>query len=284
MTMDAHEHFGNLAAVWDEQAEAMDTAMGEHGWAARRALAARPGERIADLGCGPGISAVALAADVGPGGWVAAVDLIPQMAAAAGRRLAAAGASGAGVAADVADADLVGEAGQGKPFDAVHSRFGLMFFAEPRTAFTNIVRSLRPGGRLAGSVWQQLDRNPWMLLTIATAAPMLGLELPPLAAPGAPGPFSMADSSTTEELLADTGFIDVDLKSVEAPFNFPGDGNATAERILSAGPLGPAFLAADASRRHEVVAGVVAALEHHRGNNGFEVPAASWCITARRPD
>ena len=54
MTMDAHEHFGNLAAVWDEQAEAMDTAMGEHGWAARRALAARPGERIADLGCGPG--------------------------------------------------------------------------------------------------------------------------------------------------------------------------------------------------------------------------------------
>ena len=48
--------------------------------------------------------------------------------------------------------------------------------------------------------------------------------------------------------------------------------------------MGGVFLAADESRRRDVIAGVVAALEHHRGPEGYELPAASWCITAVRPD
>lgn len=282
--MDAGDHFGKLAAVWDSQAEAMDASMGRHGYAARAALEARPGERIIDIGCGPGISAVALAAEVAPDGWISAVDVVAQMAAAADRRLAAAGLPGAGVAADAAGADLVAVAGADRAFDAAHSRFGLMFFAEPKAAFANIFRALRPGGRLAASVWQHLDRNPWMMLTTATATQILGMDRPPLPEPGAPGPFSLADPVAAEQLLTDAGFTDVRLESIEAPFIFPGDGTAAAERILSAGPLGSAFLAADQSLRNEVVAGVVAALQHHRGEDGFEVPAASWCITARRPD
>lgn len=281
--MDAADHFGALAAVWDEQAESMSDSMGLHGSAARLALDARPGERIIDIGCGPGVSAVALAADVAPDGWVAAVDIVGQMADAAQRRLSAAGARGAGVRADAATVDLVAVAGDGRPFDAVHSRFGLMFFPEPTAALANILHALRSGGRLAASVWQHLDRNPWMALTTATATQILGMDRAPLPGPGGPGPFSMADPAQTERLLSAAGFTDVRLESVEAPFLFPGDGTEAAERVLSAGPLGSAFQSADDSRRRDVVAGVLEALEHHRGPDGFEVPAASWCITARRP-
>ena len=280
---DAGDHFGKLSAVWDSQAEALNASMGRHGSAARIALRARPGERIIDIGCGPGLSAVALASDVAPDGWVGAVDIVPQMATAADRRLSAAGLPGAGVTADAARADLVAVAGAGEPFDGVHSRFGLMFFPEPRSALANIFRALRPGGRLAASVWQHLDRNPWMQLTTATAAQILGIDRAPLPESGAAGPFSMADPAATERLLIDVGFTDVGLESVDAPLIFSGDGTEAAERILGAGPFGPAFLAADEARRREVVDGVAAALEHHRGQDGFEVPAASWCITARRP-
>ena len=158
-----------------------------------------------------------------------------------------------------------------------------MFFPERKAAIANIFRALRPGGRLAASVWQHLDRNPWMMLTTATATQILGIDRPPLAESGAAGPFSMADPAATERLLIEAGFTDVGLESVDAPFIFPGDGTEAAERILGAGPLGPAFLAADDAHRREVVAGVVEALRHHRGQDGFEVPAASWCVTARRP-
>lgn len=283
MSSDASEHFGLLAAVWDNQAEAMNASMGRHGSAAREALAARPGERIIDIGCGPGISAVALAADVAPDGWVAAVDIVPQMTAAASRRLSEAGLPGAGITADAGTADLIEVAGTGRAFDAIHARFGLMFFPDPRAALTNIFRAVKPGGRLAASVWQHLDRNPWMVLINAAAAPVLGIDRPPLPAPGAPGPFSMADPVATEQLFRDAGFTDVRLESIEAPFTFPGNGIEAVERIMAAGPLGSVFLAADESKRAEVVAAVVAALAEHRGDNGFEVPGASWCITADRP-
>ena len=282
--VEAEHHFATLADVWDREAEAMDASMGQHGAAARRALSARRGERVLDLGCGPGLSAVALGAAVGPQGWVAAVDVVPQMAAAAQRRMTAADVHGVAVAADVASADLVAVAGEGELFDAAHSRFGLMFFPDPKAAFANIFRALRPGARLAGSVWQHLDRNPWMMLTTATAMQILGMERPPLPGPGAPGPFSLADPEATAALLTGAGFTDVEIDSVESPFIFEGDGTAAAERILSAGPLGGVFLAADESRRRDVIAGVVAALEHHRGAEGYELPAASWCLTAVRPD
>lgn len=281
--MDAEEHFATLASVWDEQAEAMDSSMGEHSAAARRALRAAPGERVADLGCGPGLSAVALGSEVGPDGWIAAVDIVPEMVAAAQRRLSAAGVHGVAVAADVATGDLITVAGQGKPFDAAHSRFGLMFFEDPNRAFTNIFRAIRPGGRLAASVWQHLTNNEWMTVTTATAMQVLGVDRPPLPEPGRPGPFSLADRDATSALLAGAGFVDVEIDPVEAPFVFGGDGTASAARVLGAGPLGAAFLAADQTRRRDVIAAVVDALDRYRGPAGFEVPAASWCISARRP-
>lgn len=280
--MDAQDHFATLADVWDRQAEALDSSMARHGTAARHALGAGPGERVLDIGCGPGLSAVALGAEVGPEGWVAAVDIVPQMAAAAQRRMSAAGVRGVAVTADAATADLVAVGGA-EPFDAVHSRFGLMFFPQPDIAFANIFRALRPGGRLAASVWQHLTDNPWMMLTTATATQVLGMERPPLPEPGAPGPFSLADPDATAALLTRAGFADVYLESVQSPFVFEGDGTAAAERVLSAGPLGGVFLGADESRRREVIGAVVEALEHHRGPDGIEVPAASWCVTAVRP-
>ncbi len=122
-----------------------------------------------------------------------------------------------------------------------------------------------------------------MALTTATATQILGIDRSPISEPGGPGPFSLADPDATAALLTGAGFTEVRIDPVDSPFVFPGDGTAAAERVLSAGPLGGAFLAAGDERRREVIAGVVEALEHHRTAEGFEVPAASWCITALRP-
>jgi hypothetical protein len=92
----------------------------------------------------------------------------------------------------------------------------------------------------------------------------------------------MADRDATTELLTGAGFVDVEVRAVEAPFLFEGDGRDAAERVLSVGPMGSSFLAADDAIQRAVVDGLVAALDPYRGPAGFSVPAASWCITARR--
>jgi len=139
-------------------------------------------------------------------------------------------------------------------------------------------------GEFIGALTGGLVINSGMVrLTNAAAAQALGIARPPLPEPGAPGPFSMGDSAATEQLFRDAGFTDVRLEPVEGPFLFAGDGADAVERILSAGPMGPALLSADESRREAAVAAVVAALADYRGDSGFEVPAASWCITAARP-
>lgn len=261
----------------------MDAAQGEHASAAVRALAAQPGERLIDLGCGAGLSAVALGRAVGADGFVAAVDLSSVMAAAAGRRMAAAGVTGVAVAADVQVDDLIAVAGGGQAFDAAHSRHGVMFFDDPAAAFANVARCLRPGGRLAISVWQELGANDWMTVPTLTALGPLGVESLTLPEPGQPGPFSLADPVLVRELLGTAGFVDVEVVSVTGQFQVRGDIGPGMASMLRAGPLNEAYDAADEATRSATVDAVVAAMEPYRVVDGYDIPAGSWCVTAHVP-
>src|SRR5262245_41495163 len=66
--------------------------------------------------------------------------------------------------------------------EAIFSRFGVMFFADPPAAFANLRTALRPDGRLAFICWQELKRNPWCLVPLMAVA--RHVELPPPPAPG----------------------------------------------------------------------------------------------------
>jgi SAM-dependent methyltransferase len=113
--------------------------------AVRRALEARPGERILDLGSGPGILACELAREVGPSGMVTAVDISPEMNAIAWRRATDAGLDGhveivAGDARALAFADAC--------FDAAVSTQVIEYVDDVDGVIRELRRVLRPGGRL----------------------------------------------------------------------------------------------------------------------------------------
>lgn len=102
------------------------------------------------------------------------------------------------------------------PFPAAHfdlciSRFGVMFFADPVTAFTNLRRALRPDARLVLLVWQGHDRNE------APGAIRKALGAPPPASTAGANPFSLGDPGRTEAILTAAGFTDVVFDDVQEP-------------------------------------------------------------------
>src|SRR5262249_1479538 len=126
-------------------------------------------------------------------------------------------------------------------FDAVFSRFGVMFFADPVAAFTNLHRALRPGGRLAFVCWRGLPENPWMWVPVGAAAQHV--TLPPPPAPGAPGPFAFADGARVRDILGAAGFQTVDVAPLDAEVSI-ARGASLDEAVaflLEMGPLGAAL-------------------------------------------
>ncbi|MCU1353384.1 MAG: SAM-dependent methyltransferase [Acidimicrobiales bacterium] len=272
------EFWDARAAAWEQRADALDAFSDTYGIPVMDALAVAPGERVLDVGCGPGTTSVELARRVGPTGTVVGVDISGAMVAAAERRADRSGTTNATFTVADAGADPLGNG-----FDAVYSRFGVMFFDDPTAAFTNLGRALRPGGRLGCTVWGRLEDNPWMFVPTLAAAPVLGAELA-LPGPGQPGPFSLADPDATATVLRDAGFevtaIDpiVGVRLIQ-----PATADLEILALLEVGPLGSAYSGADESGRAAAVDAVREALQPFEASDGWRLPGTAMKVLARRP-
>src|SRR6201993_5272271 len=140
-------------SAWAEVREPLELQLAPLGRRALAALAPHPGENVLDIGCGGGETALDLAGAVAPDGTVLGVDLSAAVLAFA--RRAAKGCER--VRFVQADAEVFPF--EPASFDAAFSRFGVMLFADPTTAFINIRRCLRPNWRLAFVCWRALEEN-----------------------------------------------------------------------------------------------------------------------------
>jgi len=195
--VEGQAYWADRAQVWLEDADLLDVFGGPPGEAAIDCLDPRPGERILDIGCGPGITTIALAQRVKPGGGVLGVDLAPGMVEGARRRAP-------GLSFALADAQVHDF---GETFDGAYSRFGVMFFADPVAAFANIRRAAR---RLSFCCWQEPLANEWMVLPNVVALGELGAGPPPQD-PDQPGPFTLADPDRVRSILTAAGFREIDV-------------------------------------------------------------------------
>lgn len=91
-------------------------------------------------------------------------------------------------------------------FDAISCRKGFMFFPDMLLAAKEMVRVLKPGGRIAASVWDGPEKNFWVTATMG--AINRNLELPP-PPPGAPGMFRCSKDGLMTELFSHAGLRNV---------------------------------------------------------------------------
>jgi SAM-dependent methyltransferase len=113
-------------------------------------------------------------------------------------------------------------------FDVALSRTGTMFFGDPRAAFANVARAVRPGGRLTMLVWQGPEPNAWIReLALALG---VGRDLPGPTI-GAPGPFGQSDPEAVRSVLSDAGFSNIVFEGLNEPMWLGADAKeATASR------------------------------------------------------
>ncbi|MEV5600662.1 class I SAM-dependent methyltransferase [Streptomyces sp. NPDC052299] len=162
-------------------------------------------------------------------------------------------------------------------FDAVISRYGMTFFADPAAAFTNLHRALRPGGRLAFICAAEPEANEWFtaLRSLRDILPLGGF-----GKTAGPGMFSLADPGHVRDLLAVSGFGEARVQRVEAAGKWGADAADAAAFLLSSGP-GRHLLdqvpppAREAARRD-----LTAALERHETESGVRLRSNSWLVTA----
>src|SRR6516165_1607508 len=155
----AQIEFWNSAAAraWADQYARMDRAVAAITKELLEMAAPQPGERVLDIGCGPGTTVLELAKHVGSGGHVLGADVSEPSVARARERIATAGLRHAEVI--VADASV--HPFPPESFDLTFSRFGIMFFSDPVAAFANVRRAMKPGGRLTLAVFRPASETLW---------------------------------------------------------------------------------------------------------------------------
>jgi SAM-dependent methyltransferase len=262
---------------WVEFQTDYDAMLRPFGDAVLAQAALGPGEAVLDVGCGCGDTTLAAARAVGAEGRTIGVDISEPMVGLATRRGHDDGSAAAFVVGDAQLHDFGPAA-----FDAIISRFGVMFFDDSRAAFANLARTLRPGGRLVFACWRELFANDWLLVPGAALAEHVAL--PPVE-PGAPGAFAFADDAEVRSILTDAGFDRVTIEPFDASLLMPGGPSVagTVAFLRLTGFARPLLAAADPATIEAATAAAARALEPHRQADGVRLGGAAWLVSALAP-
>jgi len=264
---------------WVRQQARTDAQLGPLGLPAIDALALGPGERVLDVGCGAGQTLLQLAERVTPDGWVTGLDISEPLVEEARKRLVQCGQQHVDVV--LGDAETMRLE---PPYDALFSRFGVMFFENPGAAFRNLSRSLRAGARVAFLCWQPLEENPWAsqpLEAVRALAPEV--PLPDMLLPDKPGPFRFGDTERVRRYLAQAELRDVEITPRVTPMRV-GGASTVEEAVDFALDIGPAarFVSQmPPDKRGPVRDALRRVFEPALTEDGVQMPAATLVITAR---
>ena len=232
--------------------------------------------RVLDLGSGTGYPALLGAQTVGPTGSVTGLDLAEQMLAAARRKATTLGLTNVSFRTD----DVTALPFEANSFDAVTSRFCLMFLPEIPKAAAEIARVLKPGAWLAAAVWSAPDKNPYLMIPITVIKQFLDLPAPD---PTAPGIFRLAKPGDLVGMLQQAGFTNLSEEEFIADVRFPSGEEYYASLMDIAAPIQNLFAKLSDQQKADARGRIVTSVDQYRRANGFALPIAVRIVAARKP-
>jgi SAM-dependent methyltransferase len=263
---------GVAGHAWVEAQEVLDRMFKPFENLLTEFVAAESADRVLDIGCGTGTTTLAAARSLGASGRSVGIDISEPMIALARTR-----AERDRLRATFIEGDAQSHAFEPASFDAIISRFGVMFFDDSVGAFTHLRRAARDGARLRCVVWRSAAENPFMTTAERAAAPLLP-DLP-ARRPDAPGQFAFADERRVSGILKESGWSDVDITPVDVVCTF-------SERDLvlyltRLGSVGVILERTEEPLRSRVIETLRIAFEPFVHGTEVRFNAACWVVSAR---
>jgi len=236
----------------------------------------RAGLNVLDLGSGTGYPALLDAQIVGTTGSVIGMDLAEHMLAAAGRKATRLGLKNV----SFRTGDVTSLPFEPHSFDAVTSRFCLMFLQEiPKAAF-EIARVLRPGGWVAAAVWSAPEKNPSIGLSMAAIKQVI--ELPP-PDPTAPGIFRLAKPGELASMFQQAGLVDVTDQEFLAEWSYASADEYYTSLMEIAAPVQNLMAKLTDAQKQDVKHRITQAAANYQRNGRIVFPMAIRIVAGRTP-
>ncbi len=257
---------GLAGEKWVKAQERLDMMLSPVSQRLLETLRPSPDERILDIGCGCGQTTIAINDS---GAATTGIDVSRPMLDRARQRAP----QMAFVLADAAThvfPDL---------FDALFSRFGVMFFDDPDTAFINLRKTLKPGGRLVFACWRDWRENEWVSVPVSAVRTLLPPQ--PQNGPEDPGPFSFADLSRVRRILTGAGFDRMTAEPFDTGLAMGSSLDDATAHLSEIGPVSRMLSDATPEQRSEAMAALRARLAPFSSTTPVTMGGAIWIITAR---
>jgi len=270
------EDWNRVAPAWEKWDRRLDENMAfvNHRLIADARL--RPGQRVLDLGSGTGYPALLAAQAVGGSGRVLGLDLAEQMLHAARRKAERLGL--ANVRFQTADVTTLPF--EAASYDAVISRFCLMFLPDIPKTLAEIVRVLKPGGYLAAAVWSAPEKNPFITVPMKVLASYLPLPPPD---PAQPGIFRLAKAGDLSGMAKQAGLEGLEDEELTGESFYESADEYYESLMEMAAPIQPLFARLSPTDKANAEAEIKREVERYRRGAEVAIPMAIRIVAARKP-
>ncbi len=232
------------------------------------------GSRLLDIASGTGEPSISAAKIVGESGQVTGTDLVDEMLAVAREKVAAAGLNN--IEFHCIDAEALDFAAGS--FDAVTSRWGLMFMPEPQACLAAAYKALKQNGRIVLACWAAADKNPFVGVLIQTLGKYMDIPTPPL---GTPGIFAFDDPQRLQDALKTAGFRNIELEEKVINVIEVKDGQAYWDAMSDlAAPVMALVRQLDESVRSDYIAEVIEVANTFRKGDTLPMKGTTWIVSA----
>lgn len=269
------QQWTHLSSGWEEQRDfLLDMSRPVHDWLIDH-LEPAEGERVLEIGAGPGDTGFLAAPKLGANGRLVSTDLSPRMLEVARRRAEELG---------VANVEFQTVDAQAMPFsdgtfDGVISRWIYMLMPDPALGLRETRRVLKSGGRLVFAVFTGPADNAWASLPVRLLVE--GGHLPP-PAPGAPGILALGDHDQLAALVRNAGFDSFRIDAVSFDWRHP-DVQTYWDFLEQVTALGPLLQGLSPSVQAALREGLSESLKDFVDDSGIRMSARCWMVVATAP-